>query len=66
MIHDRLCDLSDRAEKLTATTQEAFRAKAILLQHAMRVECESDGVMEFSGAADELALSLLSDLTGRA
>ena len=37
-IHDRLCDVADQAEKLTATTMEAYCAKAILPEHALRVD----------------------------
>jgi hypothetical protein len=64
--HDRLCDLADRAVALRASTLEGMQAKAILLQHAFRVECEEeDGEMQMD-ADQKLVWSLLCDMTGRA
>lgn len=64
--HARICELSDKAVELQATSPAAWQAKAELLRHFMLVECETDGEMVFNSCEQELAWSLICDMTGSA
>ena len=64
--HGRLSELSDQVVNMRATSPEAWKAKAILIRHAMTIEHNTMGQMVFDSPDQEVVWSLVNDLVGAA